>query len=73
MSRQRKFEMVPHCEEQAKRIANIMGPSSAHAQALDQLYLRRSAGEDVYLWVANNAILVGPMPGEEHDHAWSVD
>jgi hypothetical protein len=62
MTIRRKFEMLPYDEEQAQRIADIVGPSSAAAKALAQLQRRRSDGEDVYLWIVENAILVGPVP-----------
>lgn len=64
MSRGRKVVMERFDEARAREIANIIGPSSAVALALDQMERRRADGEDVYLWLCGGSILVGPVPGE---------
>lgn len=47
MAKMLKVERVG--EVTARRIADIMGPSSAHARALEELDRRRNAGEDLVL------------------------
>lgn len=50
----------PYSEEVAEMVANIIGPHSAAAQALEELKKRRANGEEVYLWRAGSAVVVGP-------------
>ncbi len=58
----RKVVMERFDETRAHAVANIMGPSSAAAKALEQMERRRADGEDVYLWLCGSSILVGPNP-----------
>jgi hypothetical protein len=59
-----KRNLTPHSEETAKRMAEILGPSCASAQALKELEERRKNGEQVDLFVDDdNWLVVGPTPG----------
>ena len=60
--------LTPYSEEQAQRVAQIIGPLSADARALAELKRRRGLGEDVSLYLdQDRSILVGPAmpPAEE--------
>ena len=48
--------------EAALRVAEIIGPQSAAAQALAELHRRQSSGEDAALFLSGNAFVVGPKP-----------
>lgn len=50
-------------DEQLARItANVIGPSSAAAKALESLERRRAAGEDVVIFERKSTWFVGPRP-----------
>lgn len=56
----------PASEEQARLVAGIIGPGSAHARALRELDRRREAGEEVYLYRSGPVVVVGPsLPNQE--------
>lgn len=44
------------------RVANIIGDSSAAAQALAEAHRRRKAGESVVIFQAGETLVVGPAP-----------
>jgi len=47
----------------AERVARILGPCCAAAQAVQERDRRRSGGEDVYIWYGRgNYWVVGPPP-----------
>lgn len=49
------------------RIAQILGPNSAAAQALADLARRRTGGEDAALYLDRGTIIVGPRLEPAHD------
>jgi hypothetical protein len=50
-------------EAHARRVAHILGESSAAAEALQELDQRRRAGEDVGIFLVGPRWIVGPKPG----------
>jgi hypothetical protein len=50
-------------EDAARRVAHIVGPNSAAAQAIEELERRRAAGEKAYVLRVKRSWVVGPMPG----------
>lgn len=64
MSRQRQIELLIYPEDRARRLAYIMGETSAAAHALVELERRKALGEDAVLLLAGSTILVGPRPAK---------
>ena len=54
--------MIPVSEDEARRIADIIGPFSAAARALKDVARRRAEGEDVMIYRSLSLWLVGPPP-----------
>lgn len=56
-------ELLAAEEDAARRVAHIVGPSSAAAKAIAELERRRAAGERAYVLRHKQSWLVGPMSG----------
>jgi hypothetical protein len=54
--------LYPFDESLAAEVADVVGASSAAAQALTALAKRREAGEEVFLFLAGATFVVGPWP-----------
>ncbi len=53
--------MEPVTENIVRRVAEIMGPSSAAAKAIRDFELRQQAGEDVAFYHEPRTWIVGPV------------
>ena len=62
MSDEQERDFFALQEDAARRIAHIVGVTSAARSALAELDRRREAGEDAVIWRDGKRWIVGPLP-----------